>query len=132
VRLDIRRVGTIKSGEDAIGNRTRVKVVKNKLAPPFRSCEFDIMFGTGISRAGDALDLGVEKNFVEKSGAWFTYDGERIGQGRENARKYFETNPRALAALEKKILEMQGLVRHKPRTAEKSEEPARGKKGDEK
>jgi len=121
VRLDIRRVGAIKSGDEAIGNRTRVKVVKNKLAPPFRNCEFDIMFGTGMSRAGDALDLGVEKGMVDKSGAWFSYDGERIGQGRENARKYMESNPKLLASLEKKILDSEGLSRKKE--TEKKEEP---------
>jgi recombination protein RecA len=126
VRVDIRRVGAIKSGEEAIGNRTRVKVVKNKLAPPFRSCEFDIMFGTGMSRAGDALDLGVDKSMVEKSGAWYSYEGERIGQGRENARKYLESNPKLLASLEKKILNSQGLGRQ--RSTEKKEEQQKGAK----
>jgi len=103
IRLDIRRVGTIKQGEDPIGNRTRVKVVKNKLAPPFRDCEFDILFGTGISRTGDVLDKGVEAGIVEKSGAWYSAEGERIGQGRENARSYLEEHPEMLATLEAKL-----------------------------
>src|SRR4030088_562435 len=90
-RLDIRRVGAIKDGETVIGNRTRVKVVKNKVAPPFREVEFDILYGQGISREGDLLDLAVENNLVEKSGAWYSYGGERIGQGRENARDFLKT-----------------------------------------
>jgi recombination protein RecA len=88
VRLDIRRIGAIKEGEEVVGNRTRVKVVKNKMAPPFREVEFDILYGEGISREGDLIDLGVEANVVEKSGAWFSYKGERIGQGRENAKQF--------------------------------------------
>src|SRR5690606_37498167 len=103
VRLDIRRVGTIKQSENAIGNRTRVKVVKNKLAPPFRVCEFDILFGQGISRSGDLLDLGVEAGLIEKSGAWYSAEGERIGQGRDNARRYLEERPAMLAAIEAKL-----------------------------
>jgi recombination protein RecA len=121
VRLDIRRVGSIKVGEDAIGNRTRVKVVKNKLAPPFRSCEFDIMFGTGISRSADILDLAAENNLLEKSGAWYSYGGERIGQGRDNARNYLESNPKILAEIEKKILDKFGVARNA--AAPKTEEP---------
>ena len=111
VRLDVRRVGAIKVGELAIGNRTRVKVVKNKLAPPFASCEFDILFGEGISKSGDALDLGVEANVVEKSGAWYTYAGERIGQGRETARSYLKDHPEALAEIEAKVLQSKGVAR---------------------
>jgi recombination protein RecA len=135
VRLDIRRVGSIKVGEDAIGNRTRVKVVKNKLAPPFRSCEFDIMFGTGISRSADILDIAAENGLVEKSGAWYSHGGERIGQGRDNARNYLEANPKILGELEKKILEKHGLVRNA--AAAKSEEPvkaetAKSKKSEDK
>jgi recombination protein RecA len=109
-RLDIRRIGAIKVGDDAIGNRTRVKVVKNKMAPPFQKVEFDILFGRGISRTGDVLDLGVESNFIEKSGAWYSYEGDRIGQGRDNARKFLEDNPAMLEAIEKKILMARGLL----------------------
>jgi recombination protein RecA len=111
VRLDIRRVGAIKVGEQAIGNRTRVKVVKNKLAPPFRSCEFDILFGTGISRSGDVLDLASEANIIEKSGAWYSYGGERIGQGRENARVYLQEHPAMMADVEQKLLASTGVLR---------------------
>jgi recombination protein RecA len=111
VRLDVRRVGAIKVGEQAIGNRTRVKVVKNKLAPPFAACEFDILFGEGISKSGDALDLGVEANVVDKAGAWYTYAGERIGQGRETARMYLKEHPEALAEIERKVLLAKGVVR---------------------
>jgi recombination protein RecA len=118
-RLDIRRVGTIKTGDEATGNRTRVKVVKNKLAPPFTKCEFDILFGKGISRTGDVLDLGVELNLVEKSGAWYSYGSERIGQGRDNARQFLEEHPEMLADIEGKILEKKGLKRPEaPATAE--------------
>ncbi|MGF1469441.1 MAG: recombinase RecA [Sandaracinaceae bacterium] len=109
VRLDIRRVGTIKQGDGAIGNRTRVKVVKNKMAPPFRLCEFDVLFGKGISRSGDLLDLGVEAGAVEKSGAWYSMGGERIGQGRENARGYLEEHPEMMRTLEAAIRAAHGL-----------------------
>ena len=100
VRLDIRRIGSIKQGDQVIGNRTRVKVVKNKVAPPFRQCEFDILFGEGISREGDLLDLGVNGGFVEKSGTWFSYSGERLGQGRENARLFLRDNDELCTRLE--------------------------------
>jgi recombination protein RecA len=110
-RLDIRRVGAIKDGETVIGNRTRVKVVKNKVAPPFREVEFDILYGQGISREGDLLDLAVENNIVEKSGAWFSYGGERIGQGRENARDFLKLHPEILADVEGKLYEKFGVVR---------------------
>jgi recombination protein RecA len=110
-RLDIRRVGTLKTGEDATGSRTRVKVVKNKLAPPFQKCEFDIIFGKGISRTGDVIDLGVQDNIVDKSGAWYSYEGERIGQGRDNARNFLEEHPDMLARIESRILEKHGLGR---------------------
>jgi recombination protein RecA len=96
-RLDIRRIGTIKVGDTAVGNRCRVKVVKNKLAPPFRLCEFDILFGKGISRTGDVLDLGVEADIINKSGAWYSYGEERVGQGRDNARTFLEEHPDILA-----------------------------------
>jgi len=110
VRLDIRRVGAIKTGDEAVGNRTRVKVVKNKLAPPFRNCEFDILFGSGISRAGDLLDLGVEDKIIDKSGAWYSYDGNRIGQGRENARNFLETNQTTMVEIENKVLQKHNLA----------------------
>ncbi|MFN7114370.1 MAG: recombinase RecA [Alphaproteobacteria bacterium] len=110
VRLDIRRIGALKDKETIVGNHTRVKVVKNKMAPPFRQVEFDIMYGEGISRTGEILDLGVNANIVEKSGAWFAFDGERIGQGRENARKFLKENPEIMAKIERKIFENAGMV----------------------
>jgi recombination protein RecA len=110
-RLDIRRIGAIKDGEQVIGSRTRVKVVKNKVAPPFREVEFDIMYGSGISREGDVLDLAVLDNTVEKSGSWFSFEGERIGQGREQAKAYFKEHPEILARLEAKLLEKAGIRR---------------------
>src|SRR5690242_2354770 len=110
-RLDIRRVGAIKDGETVIGNRTRVKVVKNKVAPPFREVEFDILYGQGISREGDLLDLAVENGIVEKSGAWFSYGGERIGQGRENARDFLKLHPETLADVESRLYEKFGIAR---------------------
>ncbi|PZP56239.1 MAG: recombinase RecA [Micavibrio aeruginosavorus] len=103
VRLDIRRIGSIKDRETVVGNQTRVKVVKNKMAPPFRQVEFDIMFGEGISKTGELIDLGVQAGFVEKSGAWFAYDGQRVGQGRENAKTFMKENPEIAAKLEKQI-----------------------------
>jgi recombination protein RecA len=103
VRLDIRRIGSLKDKEVVVGNQTKVKVVKNKLAPPFRQVEFDIMYGEGISKEGEILDLGVNAGIIEKSGAWFAYDGERIGQGRENVRNYLKSNPKVAAAIEKKL-----------------------------
>ena len=105
VRMDIRRIAQIKQGDEIIGNRTRVKVVKNKIAPPFRQAEFDIMYNQGISASGDILDLATEKDIVEKSGAWFAYGGEKIGQGREATKKYLEENPKVLAELAKKVKE---------------------------
>ncbi|MGB5703496.1 MAG: recombinase RecA, partial [Polyangiales bacterium] len=101
-RIDIRRIGTIKVGDAAVGNRCRVKVVKNKLAPPFRLCEFDILFGQGISRTGDVLDLGVEAGIINKSGAWYSYGEERVGQGRDNARNFLEEHPDILEAVERR------------------------------
>ncbi len=103
VRMDIRRTAQIKQGEEIIGNRTKVKVVKNKIAPPFRVAEFDIMYNQGISKAGDILDLATEKDIVEKSGAWFAYGGEKIAQGREAAKKYLEDNPKVLEEIAKKV-----------------------------
>ena len=111
VRLDIRRIGAIKDGQDVTGNRTRVKVVKNKLAPPFKEVEFDIMYGEGISREGDILDLAVEREIVEKSGAWFSFERERIGQGRENSKIFLKEHPEVAKALEEKIWERVGLAK---------------------
>jgi len=104
VRLDIRRVGALKKDEDVIGNRTRVKVVKNKMAPPFKEVEFDILYGQGISREGDLVDLASEANIVDKSGAWFSFNGERIGQGRENAKQFMIDHPETYNAIEAKVL----------------------------
>ena len=110
VRLDIRRIGAIKDRETVVGNQTRVKVVKNKMAPPFRVVEFDIMYGEGVSKVGELLDLGIQAGVVEKSGAWFSYDGTRIGQGRENAKNYLRNNPAVADAIEAKIRGNAGLV----------------------
>ncbi len=110
VRLDIRRIGSIKDGELVTGNQTRVKVVKNKMAPPFRQVELDIMYGEGISKTGELIDIGVQTNLVEKSGAWFAYDGQRIGQGRENAKKFMRDNPEVAAKLEGQIRQQAGVV----------------------
>jgi len=109
VRVDIRRIGAIKDGESIVGGRTRAKVVKNKVAPPFREAEFDMMYGEGISREGDLLDQAVERNIVEKSGTWFSYNGERMGQGRENAKAYLKQNKEAAATLEKRLRKEMGL-----------------------
>ena len=103
VRLDIRRTGQIKDRDEIVGNTTRVKVVKNKLAPPFKQVEFDIMYGEGVSKLGEILDLGVKAGLVEKSGAWFSYDSIRIGQGRENAKGYFKENPEVADRIERAI-----------------------------
>jgi len=110
IRLDIRRIGSIKDRETVVGNQTRVKVVKNKMAPPFRVVEFDIMYGEGVSKVGELLDLGIQAGVVEKSGAWFSYDGTRIGQGRENAKTYLRNNPATADAIEAKIRGNAGLV----------------------
>jgi len=111
VRLDIRRIASIKDGDTVIGGRTRVKVVKNKVAPPFREAEFDVMYGEGISRTGDLLDLAVDKRIVEKSGAWFAYGGERLGQGRENAKQFLKENPDVYKTIEDRVRRELGLVR---------------------
>jgi recombination protein RecA len=111
VRVDIRRIGSIKDGEEVVGNRTKVKIVKNKLAPPFRSAEFDILYNQGISYEGDLLDLAVERKLVEKSGAWFSYNGERLGQGRENAKQFIREHPEIMNGLNAKLREMLGLVK---------------------
>ncbi|MFF5003996.1 recombinase RecA [Streptomyces phaeochromogenes] len=109
VRLDIRRIETLKDGTDAVGNRTRVKVVKNKVAPPFKQAEFDILYGHGISREGGLIDMGVENGFVRKAGAWYTYEGDQLGQGKENARNFLKDNPDLANEIEKKILEKLGI-----------------------
>jgi recombination protein RecA len=113
VRLDIRRIGQIKNGDDAVGNQTRVKVVKNKVAPPFKQVEFDIMFGEGISKVGELVDLGSKANVVEKSGSWFSFKGERIGQGRENAKAFLKENPKIAAEIERTIRTNAGLLSDK-------------------
>lgn len=110
VRLDIRRVGAIKDREEVIGNQTRVKVVKNKLAPPFRQVEFDIMYGEGISKTGELLDLGVKSGVVEKSGAWFSYDSQRLGQGRENSRQFLKDNPAVADSIEQSVRQSSGVL----------------------
>jgi len=110
VRLDIRRTGTIKKGEEAIGNETKVKVVKNKVSPPFKTAEFDILFGEGISREGEIIDLGVTAKIVDKSGAWYAYNGEKIGQGRDNAREFLRENPALAHEIENKIREAIGVA----------------------
>jgi len=111
VRIDIRRIGAIKDGENVIGGRTRVKVVKNKMAPPFREAEFDIVYGEGVSREGDLLDLAVEKKIVEKSGAWFAYGGERLGQGRENVKAFLKEHPDIRQAIDDKVRRELGMTR---------------------
>lgn len=110
VRLDIRRIGSIKEREEVVGNQTRVKVVKNKVAPPFKQVEFDIMYGAGVSKTGELIDLGVKAGVVEKSGAWFSYDSQRLGQGRENAKAYLKANPEIADRIEQVIRENSGLI----------------------
>ena len=111
VRMDIRRIASIKDGDVVVGGRTRVKVVKNKVAPPFREAEFDVMYGEGISRFGDLIDLGVDKRIIEKSGAWFAYGGERLGQGRENAKQFLRDNPEIARTIEDRVRRELGLNR---------------------
>jgi recombination protein RecA len=111
VRMDIRRIASIKDGDVVVGGRTRVKVVKNKVAPPFREAEFDVMYGEGISKTGDLLDLGVDKRIIEKSGAWFAYGGERLGQGRENAKQFLRDHPDVYAAIDERVRKELGLTR---------------------
>ncbi len=113
VRLDIRRTGSIKEHDEITGNQTRVKVVKNKVAPPFKQVEFDIMYGEGISKAGELIDLGVKAGVIEKSGAWFSYDSQRLGQGRENAKNFLKSNPQIAAKVEQEIRENAGLIAEK-------------------
>ena len=113
VRLDIRRIGAIKDRDEVTGNQTRVKVVKNKLAPPFREVEFDIMYGEGISKVGELVDLGVKAGIVEKSGSWFSYDSQRIGQGRENVKQFLRDNPAVANRIEAAIRQNAGLIAEK-------------------
>jgi|TARA_B100001105_G_C22194872_1_gene358544 recombination protein RecA len=113
VRMDIRRIGAIKDKEEIIGNATRVKVVKNKVAPPFKVVEFDLMYGKGISKTGELIDLGAKAEIVEKAGAWYAYKGEKIGQGKENAKLFLEQNPKAAAEIEMAIREKAGLISEK-------------------
>jgi recombination protein RecA len=117
VRIDIRRIASIKDGDQVVGGRTRVKIVKNKVAPPFREAEFDVMYGEGISREGDLLDLAVEKRIVEKSGAWFAYNGDRLGQGRENAKQFLKDNPEIRQMIEDRVRRDLGMVREAEVTA---------------
>ena len=114
VRIDIRRIGAIKDGENVVGNRTRVKVVKNKMAPPFREAEFDIMYGEGVSREGDLIDIAVEHKIIEKSGAWFAYGGERLGQGRENVKNFLKENIDLRTAIEEKVRKALGMTKETP------------------
>ena len=114
VRVDIRRIGAIKDGENVVGGRTRVKIVKNKLAPPFREAEFDVMYGEGVSREGDLIDIAVEHKIIEKSGAWFAYSGERLGQGRENVKNYLKENVDLRNAIEEKVRRALGMTRETP------------------
>jgi recombination protein RecA len=116
VRIDIRRIGAIKDGDAVVGGRTRVKVVKNKVAPPFRQAEFDIMYGEGISREGDLLDLAVDQKIVDKSGTWFSYDGERLGQGREKVKLFLKEHPDTLQAIDHKVRRELGLIREETAT----------------
>ena len=111
VRIDIRRIGAIKDGDQVVGGRTRVKIVKNKVAPPFREAEFDVMYGEGISKEGDLLDLAVDRKIVEKSGTWFAFSGERLGQGRENVKQFLKDNPATFKAIEDRVRKELGLVR---------------------
>ncbi|HEX2843214.1 recombinase RecA [Hyphomicrobium sp.] len=131
VRLDIRRIGQIKEREETVGNQTRVKVVKNKVAPPFKQVEFDIMYGEGISKTGELIDLGVKAGIVEKSGAWLSYEGERIGQGRENAKLFLKENPKIANQIEKAIRASAGLIVDKMLAEPESEASGDGEQPDE-
>src|SRR5213078_4515940 len=121
VRLDIRRIQTLKDRDEVVGNQTRVKVVKNKLAPPFKQVEFDIMYGEGVSKTGELVDLGVKAGVVEKSGSWFSYDSQRIGQGRENAKAFLKQNPDMAAKIEAAVRQNAGLIAEKILAGEDAE-----------
>ena len=129
VRMDVRRIETLKQGGEMVGNRTRIKIVKNKIAPPFKEAEFDIMFGKGISKEGDILDLATNINLVSKSGAWYAYNGEKIGQGRENAKNYLASRPELMEELEQKVREHYGLIEGEEK--EEKEEKKESKKEEE-
>ena len=122
VRMDIRRIGSIKKGDEVVGSETRVKVVKNKVAPPFKQAEFDIMYGDGISREGEVLEIGVNLGVLEKSGAWYIHNGDRLGQGKDNARDFLKENPRLAREIEAKIREKAGIAKPAPAAAEPAEE----------
>jgi recombination protein RecA len=122
VRLDIRRIGVIKERDETVGNQTRVKVVKNKLAPPFKVVEFDIMYGEGISKVGELIDLGIQAGVVEKSGSWFSFDSQRIGQGRENAKQFLKANPDMAGKIETAIRQNAGLLAEKILAGEDADE----------
>jgi len=134
VRLDIRRIESVKEGQDVMGNRVRVKVVKNKMAPPFRQAEFDIMFAEGISKTGELVDIGVEKKIIDKSGAWYSYKGERVGQGRDAARDFLKNNSAVANEIEAKLRELAGVpARHEKKTEPKEEKlSSKAEKGEEK
>jgi recombination protein RecA len=126
VRLDIRRIGAIKDRDEIVGNQTRVKVVKNKVAPPFKVVEFDIMYGEGVSRTGELIDLGVRAGVIEKSGSWFSYEDQRIGQGRENAKVFLKEHPEMADAIEKAIRENAGLIATRIMGKDEGEDDADG------
>ncbi|MEP6971166.1 MAG: recombinase RecA, partial [Betaproteobacteria bacterium] len=130
VRLDIRRTGTIKKGDEAIGNETKVKVVKNKVASPFKTAEFDILFGEGISRHGEIIDMGVNAQILDKSGAWYAYNGEKIGQGRDNAREFLRENPDLSREIENKVRESLGIPLLPERVGAEVGAKAKSKKAD--
>jgi len=121
VRIDIRRIGSIKKGEEVIGNETRVKVVKNKVAPPFKTADFDILYNEGISREGEIIEMGVLHRIVEKSGAWYAYKGEKIGQGKDNTREFLKDNPDTAAEIETKIRQAIGIAGGMPQAADAAE-----------
>ena len=123
LRLDIRRIGALKSGEEVVGNRTRVKTVKNKVAPPFRTCEFDILYGSGINKLGEILDMGVAEEMISKSGAWYSYGDDRMGQGRDNAINYLKENPEACQELERRLRAKHGLLPSEDPDAEPAQAP---------
>ncbi|MDX1609748.1 MAG: recombinase RecA [Halofilum sp. (in: g-proteobacteria)] len=129
VRLDIRRIGSIKKGEEVLGNETRVKVVKNKMAPPFRQAEFEILYGEGVSREGELIDLGVKNNLIEKSGAWYSYNGNRIGQGKENVREHLRSNPEIAQEIETRLRELLLTVPARKRDSDAERQPEAAESG---
>ena len=124
MRIDVRRVDSIKAGDQVLGNRTKAKIVKNKVAPPFKQAEFDIMYGTGISKSGDILDCSVDAGLIEKAGSWYSLDGQRIGQGRENVKEYLENNPDVMAMVDQRLRDNLQAEREKARRGSGSEQPA--------